>query len=99
MSDDMGNVESNYFQLGEPASAKLARISERAKVRGGEKLLNELIERWEEKVAFYASVDSVEIDVEASPETHLKMLYAHRFARDVIKAELDYLIHLKEQYL
>ena len=96
--NDLGNVETQYFAT-EPQEQKKERNEEKAKVQGGRALLLELIERWEERVKFYSSIDSIPEDVRTNPEEFMVAVNANSLTKQNIKAELEYLDSLKRQYL
>ena len=99
MDSDMGNTESSYFNTAEPIEQKLERQAEKSMVQGGKALLEEIIKRFTEKVAFYGSLDSIQADVEVTPEEHQKIVLANQIVKVNLTAELEYLKALKEQYL
>lgn len=99
MNDDMGNIESSYFSVGEPLERKQERQAEKAKVQGGRELLLELIERWETKIEFYQTIDSIPAEVRADSSKFMLAVAANDLTKRNLQAELDYLTALQEQYL
>ena len=68
--DDMGNTGTDYFSIQEPADKVLERRAQQNKLQAGKALLDDVIKRLEERITFYDSLDSIDIDIETSPEAH-----------------------------
>lgn len=99
MDSDFGNVESSYFKVDEPEEQKVERQEEKAKVQGGKKLLEDLIERWAEKVAFYDSIDSIPNEVRADQEKFMLAVNTNSLTKENLIVELEYLEALRDTYL
>jgi hypothetical protein len=99
MDSDLGNSETSYFNLDEPVEQKKERKDEKAKVQGGRALLEEMIERWEEKVMFYDSVDSIPSEVRGDAQKFMLTVNVNALTKQNLLGELNYLEALRDQYL
>lgn len=97
--NDMGNIESSYFRTDEPTEQKQERNAEKAMVNGGRDLLLNLLERWDEKVEFYDSIDSIPPEVRADEKKFMLTVSVNDLTKKNLLAELAYLESLKEMYL
>lgn len=92
--DDLGNTESNYFLISEPEEQKQERRDEAAKIKQGRKLLEEIIARFEERITFYDTVDSIDVDIETKPEEHLRAVIAAKQTKLNLTQEKEWLENL-----
>lgn len=94
--DDMGNSESSYFKLGESPEQKQERREIQARVKDGAKLLEDLLARFDARIAFYDSNKSIEVDITEAPEMHQKRMFVAQMMRECLQAERNYLETLKD---
>jgi hypothetical protein len=59
--DNLGNTETSYFRVDEPVDQKKERIEEKSKARAGLHLLEDIIERFNKRIAFYNTLDSIDV--------------------------------------
>ena len=96
--DEYGITETSYFDhTAEPADQKKQRIEEEMKVNEGIQLLEDMIKRWDERITFYDSLDSIDVDPTTHPEEHLRQVIANKQTRNNLIQEKEYLITLKQK--
>lgn len=54
-------------------------------------LLQEVIDRLDMRIAFYDSVDSIQVDIEADPSTFQKVHAANKLTRDNLREERNFI--------
>jgi hypothetical protein len=93
---EYGNTESNYFQPTEPKEQKEERIELESKARAGLKLMEDIIEHFEKRIAFYNTLDALTDDVDIDAEVHLRQVIANKQTVKNLTEEMEYLIGLKQ---
>ena len=93
---DIGNVESSYFQLGEPLEQKIERKEAKGRIKDGVKLLEDIIARLEVRIKFYDTLDSIPAEVRAIPEDFMTAVNANDLTKRNLMNELEYLITLQD---
>lgn len=95
--DDLGNTESPYF-ASEPAEQVQERKEEKAKVMKGIAMLEEIIERFEKRIAFYDTTNSIEVDVTTAPEEHLRAVLVAKGISQNLTEEKEWIENLRDTY-
>lgn len=96
--DELGNTETSYFDPhAEPEEQKKERQEEQGKVQEGIRLLEDMIARYDERIAFYDSIDSIKVDIKTKPEEHLRAVLANKQTKTDLIREMEYLITLRQQ--
>lgn len=96
--DELGNTESNYFLPTEPEEQVKERKEEQAKVMKGIAMLEEIIERMEQRITFYDTVSSIEVDVTTHPEEHLRAVIAAKQTKENLIQEKEWIENLRATY-
>ena len=96
--DELGNTESSYFLIEEPADQKQERQDEKAKVKQGIKMLEEIIARFQERITFYDTLESIDVDIETQPEEHLRAVIAGKQTKANLMQEKDWLENLRSTF-
>lgn len=91
---EYGNTETNYFT--QPKELKEEVQREKSQARAGLKLLEEIIEHFDERIEHYKKIDSIGSDVETDPEVHLRQVVANQQTIINLTNERDYLVGLRE---
>lgn len=95
--DDLGNTESPYF-ASEPAEQVQERKEEKAKVMKGIAMLEEIIERFEKRIAFYDTLNSIDVDASTHPEEHLRIVIANKQTSQNLTEEKEWIENLRDTY-
>lgn len=96
--DDVMPNDGTYFAPREPEQQVIARQKEKAKTLEALPILKDLLKRLNERVDFYGSVDSIPDDVKTSPKQFLIIHNANELTRDNLRAEMEFIAGLLEQY-
>lgn len=78
---------STKHLLAEPPAQVQERQKEAAQVQASAPILQEIITRLDERIAFYNSIDSVSVDVATNPEKFMHVIAANRLTRDNLMVE------------
>lgn len=92
------NTGDTYYKPEMPADRKDEESEEKAKALAGMPLINDLIARFDKRIAFYDSLESIPSDVSTHPEEHLRAVLANQMAKENLRAEKEYLEGLKSTY-
>ena len=93
MNDDLYPNDGQFFggvPL-EPIDQAIERKQEKAKSLEKENILQDLLERWQEKIKFYESVRAIPEEVKLDPETFMRAVSANAVIVEVLEAELQYI--------
>ena len=85
-----------YYQ--EPVAQIKEKQIQRSKVKSAIPLLEDLIERFNGRVAFYSSIDSITTDITEHPEIFQQEVMANKLVRQLMQSEKEYLESLVELY-
>lgn len=96
--DDVMPNDGTYFVPREPEQQLIERSKEKAKTLEALPILKDLLERLEERVAFYGSVDSIPSEVKTDPQQFLIVHNANELVRDNLRAEIEYITGLLEDH-
>lgn len=88
--DEFGNTESSYWVVEEPQDQKTARVNEENKLRAGRAVIDDILKRLQERIDYYSSIDSVEVDAVTEPEEHLRIVIANKQTLFNLRNERDY---------
>lgn len=88
--DEFGNTESSYWVVEEPQDQKTARVNEENKLRAGRAVIDDILKRLQERIDYYSSIDSVEVDAVTEPEEHLRVVIANKQTLFNLRNERDY---------
>lgn len=98
MGDDLYPRDGAFFQPAQPEDQVKEEQIERAKAKSAIPMLKEIVSRFDTKIAFYDSLDSIDVGIDTDPATFQKIHAANRLTRDNLKAEKHYLESLIDQY-
>lgn len=96
--DELGNTESPYFIPTEPEEQVQERKDEKAKVMKGIAMLEEIIERFEKRITFYDTTNSIEVDVTTTPEEHLRAVLVAKGISQNLTEEKEWIENLRDTY-
>jgi hypothetical protein len=96
--DELGNTESSYFLIDEPEEQKQERRDDEAMVKQGIRMLEEIIQRFQERITFYDTLDSIEVDIETHPEEHLRAVIAGKQTKTNLMQEKEWLENLRSTF-
>jgi hypothetical protein len=96
--DDMYPRDGSFYQAPEPDSQLQEKQEERARVKSAIPMLNDLISRFDERIAFYSSIDSIPADPTKSPAAFQRLVAANRLVKDTLVSEKEYLEALRDEY-
>ena len=98
-------IEDNLYPLNgaafvptEPVEQIEERNAEKGKLLEALPLVEDIIERFKEREAFYGSVDSIPAAVKTKPEEFLIIINGNELARKAFRAEIDWLEGLLAEY-
>ena len=92
--EDLYPNDSSYFLPTEPQDQVIARRKEKASTLEAINVLKEVVQRLEDRIAFYASVDSIPAAVKAKPQQFLIVFNANQLTRDNLRSEKEYIEQL-----
>lgn len=91
--------DGRYFLPTEPNDQQKSRDSEANDVLSAIPVLNDILKRFEERIAFYGSVDSIEVDLEQDPATHQKLVEVGRLMKANLNQEKAIIEDLIKEYV
>lgn len=98
MDDNLYPNNGEYFLPTEPEEQKLDRKKEQAKVLEAKKLSDEIIARYEDRIVFYDTIDSIEVELRTDPEKFMRAWLVNREIKAILESECAWLEELVEQY-
>ncbi len=98
MDELLPNDGSSFYVPEVPESQIKDEQAERAKILGGAKLLEEIIERFRDRIAAYDSVDSIQHDPKTNTQDFMNAWNVNRGTKDQLTQEMEYLIGLRDTY-
>lgn len=100
--DSEDNVYPNsgeYFSpFTEPLEQALDRKKEKAKVLEALKLSEEMLKHFDERLEFYDSVSSIDVEIREDPERFMRAWLVNREIVQILEQERNWLEGLVEQY-
>lgn len=96
--DDNLYPRSGAYRPLEPTNQILEKQKIEAQVVKALPLIQELLTRFEEKVAFFKSIDSVPEDVLTIPDEFMHIVAANKLVAGMLEAELNYMRELVEEH-
>lgn len=96
--DDLYPRDGSFYQAPEPESQLKEKQAERAKVKSALPMLDDLIQRFDDRIAFYSSIDSINADLSTSPEIFQRAVAANKLVKDTLQSEKEYLEALRDEY-
>ena len=97
-SDDLYPNDSSYYNFSEPVEQTVARKKKKAQTLEALHILKELLGRLDKQVSFLGSVDAMPDQLKTDPTNFLNMHNAHQIARDILRAEKEYIEGLISDY-
>lgn len=95
--DDLMPNDGTYFAPKVPEEQKSEIDTENIKAKAAEPVINDLIERFKERISYYKSVDSVDSSVLTVPDEFMHVIAANKIVAESLAAELDHLEGLLKQ--
>lgn len=96
VSDNLYPTSSEYFAPEEPEEQVKEREAQEASVVREMKIIGEVIERFNEGIAFYKSIDSIPDDVLLNPAETAQTILGNKKAVAVLQIEKERLVSLIE---
>lgn len=96
--DNMYPNAGEYFLPTEPVDQVLERKAEAAKVKQALKLSEEVIKRLQERIAFYDSVQSINVDLQSDNEKFVRAWFVNREIKQILTNEKEWLEDLVSTY-
>lgn len=97
--DDNLYPTSGAYQLTEPEDQVKARNEEKSDVFQAYPVIKDVIARLDERIAFYASVDSIPEEATTDPAAFMHIVAANRIVRDNLVSEKTELERLIQAYV
>lgn len=91
LEDDMYQNDGTFFQPTEPEEQLKERLATKSKVAGAKPLLREVIGHFNERIAFYGSIQSIPREVRKDPHQLAVQLEANEIAQANLSIERDWL--------
>lgn len=91
MDDDLMPNDGTYFFPREPADQIIGRKKEKAKTLEALTVLQELLDRLDKRIEFYASVDAMPDDVKTDAIKFMNMHNANQMVRDNLRSEKEWI--------
>jgi hypothetical protein len=95
-SDGLLVNDGQYYH--ESADQKLEKRTEKGQAVEGLKLVEAMIERIDERIEFYKSIDSIADEATLSSDKFMHIVRAHKILVELLSQERDYLAVLLDQY-
>lgn len=97
--DPVADGGSSEFLLREPEDQAQARVEERDNVFQTYPILQELVERFKKRIAFYDSVQSIPPDTRKDPALFMHTVDGNDIARRNLQDELNWVEALIKEHL
>lgn len=92
--DDVMPNDGSYFAPRIPEDRDIEDKKEKAETLSTLKVLKDILERFETRIAFYNSVDSIHDEVKTDPQQFLINFNANTLCRDNLRLEKEYIEQL-----
>jgi hypothetical protein len=89
MDEDLYPNDSSYWLPTEPVEQELERKNEQAKTLEAVNVLQDVVERLNTRIAYYASVDSIPDEVKLDPVAFMTMHNTNQLVRDNLRIEKE----------
>lgn len=99
MDDDLYPSDGEYFLPREPKDQKIARSKERAKTLEAAAILEDVVIRLTDRIAFYEANSSIPEDVRDDPQKFLIMSNSHLLAARTLTSEREYIQSLIDAHI
>jgi len=99
MDSDNLYPRSGAYRPTEPSTQVADRAKESAQTLKAMPIIEDLLIRFEEKIAFYGSVESVPEEVLTIPDEFMHIVAANKIIKGLLEAELDYLRDLVKTHV
>lgn len=91
-TDNLMPKSGQYFGIPQEDQDLISeRQTESAKVFNALPLIQEILDRFEERIAFYSSVDSIPEEIHTKPDEFMHAVAANKLAKDNLISEKEYL--------
>lgn len=97
---DSGNLYPNHGanRITVPVQQQVEEATEQSQTVKALPILRDLITRFENRVKFYNTLDSIPEDVLTLPDEFMHLVAAHKLTGQMMQAELDYIKELVEDH-
>ncbi len=92
MEYDAYPMTGRYFRVKEPAAQSVDKKKAIQKTLLQLPLLQEMADRLQERIDFYASIDAIAIDMTKDVDMHRNLMFANRIVRDELNKERVFLM-------
>jgi hypothetical protein len=96
--DNLMPNDGAVFSLREPEQQSVDRKKEKAQTLEALPVLKDLLERLNERIAFYGSVDAIPDEVKTDPKQFLIVHNANELTRDNLRSEVEWINGLVEEH-
>lgn len=96
--DDLLPNDGTYFFPREPKDQVLARKKEKAQTLEGLTVIQDLLKRWNDKIAYYTSVKSISEEVKRDPAAFMHEIAGNAVIVEILEAEKEYIEELISNY-
>lgn len=98
MNDDNLYPRNGAYRPQQPTEQKQDDAKEQAQTIKLLPILQELVERFEERIKFYGDVDAISTDYLTDPAEHMHIVYGNKVAKMNLQTELNYVKELIEEH-
>lgn len=92
--DDVYQNDGTYFLPREPEEQIIARKKEKAKTLEALKVIDGVIEHFNERIAYLSNIDSITEDLETDPLSHQKAFHVKKLLKQALEEEKSLLEEL-----
>lgn len=91
MDEDLYPNDSSYWLPTEPKELKIERAKEQAQTLEAISVLETLVDRMNQRIDYYATVDSIPDEVKTDPVAFMNMHNANELVRNNLRNEKEYI--------
>lgn len=96
--DDMMPNDGTYFFPREPKDQVLSRKKEKAQTLEGLTVIQDLLKRWSEKIAYYESIRAIPEEVKLNETQFMHTVAGHAVVLEILETEKEYIEELISNY-
>jgi hypothetical protein len=93
--DNMYPNDGEWFAA--PGTQTEEAKEELDKLRQAKPLVRDVIQRFNDQIDYYTSIDSIEVSLDDAPAVYQRHVEANRIVRDKLIAERDYIMSLLDE--
>lgn len=89
MDDDLGLQQGDYYTAPQPKEQSYEEFETRAKVKAAKPFFEDILRHFTDRIKFYDSIDSIQVDIDEDPEIFQKVHAANKLVKQSLINEKE----------